>query len=92
MNERLHPPLLPPKVDLGIIENYRSITFIAIAAKVYNPLLLNCIPPEIETSLENSLTIVKPKVGCKGGVLVDNSIFLESFILLTFGKGNSNFT
>ena len=31
------------KGDPRITKNYRGITFIAIAAKVYNALLLNCI-------------------------------------------------
>ena len=36
----------PKKGDLGIATNYRDITFISIAAKIYNALLLNRLKPE----------------------------------------------
>ena len=36
----------PKKIDLRITKNYRSITLTAIAAKVSNALLLNCIQPQ----------------------------------------------
>ena len=45
----------PKKDDLGITKNYRGITPNAIAAKVYNALLFNCIKPEIEKILEEKL-------------------------------------
>ena len=38
----------PKKGDLGIAKNYRGITLTAIAAKIYNTLLLNRIRPEVE--------------------------------------------
>ena len=41
----------PKKGDLGIASNYRGITLTAIAAKIYNLLLLNRIQPEIEKIL-----------------------------------------
>ena len=39
------------KGNLGITKNYRGITRTAIAAKIYNALLLNHIQPEIEKIL-----------------------------------------
>ena len=50
-DERLHLPLLQ-KGDHRITENLRGITLTAIATKVYNALLLNCIGPEVEKLLE----------------------------------------
>ena len=38
----------PKKGDLGITKNYRGITLTAIAAKVYNALLLSCIQPKVK--------------------------------------------
>ena len=35
------------KSDLGITKNDRSITLTAIAAKVYNALLINCKQPKV---------------------------------------------
>ena len=49
----LHPPAFPKKGDLRIIKIYRGITLIAIAAKVYNALLLNCIYLNARKFLEN---------------------------------------
>ena len=49
----LHSCILPfpKKGDLGITANYRGISLIPIAAKIYNRLLLNRIQPEIEKVL-----------------------------------------
>ena len=44
-------PTFLHKGDLKIIKNYRGITLISRAAKVYNVLLLNCIQPEIKKIL-----------------------------------------
>jgi len=44
----------PKKGDLGIAKNYRGITLTAIAAKIYNALLLNRIQPEIEKILRKN--------------------------------------
>ena len=41
----------PKKGDLGIPQNYRTITLTFAAAKVYETLLLNHIKPEIEKIL-----------------------------------------
>ena len=40
----------PRKGDLGYTKNYRGITLTAIAAKVYNLLLLNIIHPAMDPS------------------------------------------
>ena len=42
---------IPKKGDLTIPENYRGISLTLTAAKVYNPLLLNRIRPELEKIL-----------------------------------------
>ena len=50
MNKWLHSPF-PKKGDLGIAKNYRDITLISIAAKIYNALLRNRIEPKIDKIL-----------------------------------------
>ena len=52
MGKRLHP-LFPKKGNLGITKNDRDITLTAIAAKVYNALLLNHIWPGIYKIIMN---------------------------------------
>ena len=37
----------PKKGDFGIVKNYRGITLISIAAKIYNALLCKCTEPKI---------------------------------------------
>ena len=44
----------PKKGNLGKAENYRGITLISIAAKIYNLMLLNRIQPSIETVLRRN--------------------------------------
>ena len=44
----------PKKGDLEITKNYKSITLTAIAGKVCNILLLNCIQPEVEKILRKN--------------------------------------
>ena len=44
----------PKKGDLGLASNYRGITLTAIAAKIYNLLLLNRIQPELEKILRRN--------------------------------------
>ena len=41
----------PKKGDLGLAKNYRGITLISIAAKIYNALLRNRIEPKIDNIL-----------------------------------------
>ena len=47
------PPFLK-KDDLGLAKNYRGITFISIAAKIYNALLRNRIEPKIDNILRKN--------------------------------------
>ena len=44
----------PKKGDLRLAKNYRGITLISIAAKIYNTLLHNCIEPKIENILKKN--------------------------------------
>ena len=44
----------PKKSDLVIAKNCRGITLITITTKIYNPLLLNSIEPEIEKILRKN--------------------------------------
>ena len=44
----------PKKGDLGITKNYRGIALTAIAAKIYNLMLLNRIRPEIDPVLRKN--------------------------------------
>ena len=44
----------PKKGDLGLAKNYRSITLISIAAKIYNALLQNRIEPKIDNILRKN--------------------------------------
>ena len=44
----------PKKGDLGLAKNYRGITLISIAAKIYNAQLRNCIEPKIDNILRKS--------------------------------------
>ena len=45
---------LPKKGDLGLAKNYRGITFMSIAAKIYNALLHNRIEPKIYNILRKN--------------------------------------
>lgn len=42
---------LPKKGDLGVASNYRGITLTAVAAKIYNRMLLNRLKPHIDPRL-----------------------------------------
>ena len=44
----------PKKGDLGVTDNYRGITLTAIAAKIYNSMLLNRIQPTLEKILRKN--------------------------------------
>ena len=44
----------PKKGDLGLPTNYRGITLMPIAAKIYNQLLLNRIRPQLESILRRN--------------------------------------
>eukprot|EP00794_Sanderia_malayensis_P001285 gene1285-1417_t len=45
---------IPKKGDLGLASNYRGISLICIAAKIYNKLLLNRIRPHIDPILRKN--------------------------------------
>ena len=45
--QRLHPQI----GNLRIPKDYRGITFAAISTHIYNPLLFNCIQPEVKKIL-----------------------------------------
>ena len=47
-------PPFPKKGDLGLAKNYRGITLISIAAKIYNALLRNRIEPKIDNVLRKN--------------------------------------
>ena len=57
MDKRLHPSFPPKKGDFGIAKNYRGIMLTSIAAKIYNPLLLNHIKPENEKILSKNQNV-----------------------------------
>ena len=45
---------IPKKGDLTLPLNYRGISLISIAAKIYNKLLLNCLVPAVDPLLRNN--------------------------------------
>ena len=45
---------IPKKGDLGVPANYRGITLSAVAAKIYNRMLLNRIKPHIDAKLRRN--------------------------------------
>ena len=53
-NERKAASFPSKKGDLEITKNYRGITLTAIAAKIYNAMLLNRILPEVEKVLRKN--------------------------------------
>ena len=59
----------PKKGDLSNTSNYRGISLIPIAAKVYNKMLLNRIRPEIEKILRKNQNGFRPKRGTEAQIL-----------------------
>ena len=51
------PIPLPKKGDLSLMTNFRGISLICIAAKVYNKILLNRIRPHVDPLLRSNQTI-----------------------------------
>ena len=45
---------MPKKGDLSLATNYRGISLMPIAAKLYNRLILNCLIPFVESVLQNN--------------------------------------
>ncbi len=58
MDERFYPFFLQ-QGDLGITKNYKGITLTVLAVKVFNPLLLIRIQPEIDKILQKMRTALK---------------------------------
>ena len=56
--------LLPKKGDLSLITNYRGISLISIAAKVYNKILLNRIRPHVDPLLRSNQAGFRPGRSC----------------------------
>ena len=59
----------PKKGDLGLTSNYRGITLTAIAAKIYNAMLLNRIQPEIEKVLRRNQNGFRKERSTTGQIL-----------------------
>lgn len=55
---------IPKKGNLQEMKNYRGITLMSIAAKVYNKLLLNRITPHIDPILRNNQAGFRPQRSC----------------------------
>ena len=51
---------LPKKGDLSLMTNYRGISLLSIAAKVYNKILLNKIRDEVDPILRNNQVRFRP--------------------------------
>ena len=55
---------LPKKGDLSLMTNYRGISLISIAAKVYNRILLDRIRPHVDPMLRNNQAGFRPGRSC----------------------------
>ena len=55
---------LPKKGDLSLVTNYRGISLLSIAAKVYNKILLNTIRGEVDPILRNNQAGFCPGRSC----------------------------
>ena len=55
---------LPKKGDLSLMTNYRGISLLSIAAKVYNKILLNRIRDEVEPILRKNQAGFRPGRSC----------------------------
>ena len=56
--------LLPKKGDLSLMTNYRGISLLSIAAKVYNKILLNRIRDEVDPILKKNQAGFRPGRSC----------------------------
>ena len=59
----------PKKGDLGVASNYRGITLISIAAKIYNSMLLNRIRPYIDPILRRNQNGFRQNRSTSGQIL-----------------------
>ena len=55
---------LPKKGDLSLMTNYRGISLLSIAAKVYNKILLNRIRDEVDSILRKNQAGFRPGRSC----------------------------
>lgn len=55
---------LPKKGDLSLMTNYRGISLLSIAAKVYNKILLNRIRDQVDPTLRNNQAGFRPGRSC----------------------------
>ena len=55
---------LPKKGDLSLMTNYRGISLMSIAAKVYNRILLDRIRPHVDPMLRNNQAGFRPGRSC----------------------------
>ena len=55
---------LPKKGDLSLMTNYRGISLMSIAAKVYNKILLNRIRPHVDPLLRSNQAGFRPGRSC----------------------------
>ena len=69
---------LSKKVDLSIMTNYRGISLLSIAAKVYNKILLNRIRDESDPILRNNQAGFRPGRSCTQQIHILRRI-LEGF-------------
>ena len=67
----------PKKGDLGLAKNYRGISLIPIAAKIYNRLLLNRIRPHVERILRPNQNGFRQKRSTVGQILTVKRIIEE---------------
>ena len=58
----------PNKGDLGLSKNYRGITVISIAAKIYNALLRKHIEPKIENILRKNQNGFRRNISTKSQI------------------------
>ena len=68
---------IPKKGDLTLPTNYRGISLLPIAAKIYNKLLLNRIRPEVEPILRKNQNEFRPGRSTLGQILTLRRIIEE---------------
>ena len=69
---------LPKKGDLSLMTNYRGISLLSIAAKVYNKILLNRIRDEVDPILRKNQAGFRPGRSCAQQIHILRRV-LESF-------------
>lgn len=69
---------LPKKGDLSLMTDYRGISLMSIAAKVYNKILLNRIRPHVDPILRKSQAGFRPGRSCAQKIYILRRI-MEGF-------------